>query len=67
MQQEVLVRGLITRDPVTNEVQTVKVKDVSEVGEKKIQRPAYEVRGILGTEWLEGLDPVDIVRLNRDA
>lgn len=67
MQKEVLVRGLLTRDPITNEVQTVKVKDVGEVRKRKVQRPAFEVQGILGTEWLEGLDPVEIVRLNRDV
>lgn len=67
MQKEVLVRGLLTRDPITNEVQAVKVKDVGEVGRKEIQRPVFEVQGILGTEWLEGLDPVEIVRSNRDV
>lgn len=67
MQSEVLVRGVIRRDPFTNQVDSVKVKGIEEVKPKKLQRPAHEVQGILGTDWLEGLDPVEFVRRERGA
>lgn len=67
MQSEVLVRGVLYRDPITNIVTRVKVKDVEKVKPKKLPRPAHEVQGILGTDWLDGLDPVEIVRRERGA
>ena len=68
MQNEVVVRGLLTRDPLTNDVLSIKVKDVEEVKQKaRIQSPAHEMQGILGTEWLDGMDPVELVRRERGA
>ncbi|MGC2865972.1 hypothetical protein ACMG4H_14075 [Corynebacterium glutamicum] len=67
MQSEVIVRGALYRDPITNIVTRVKVKDVEKVKPKDLPRPAYEMQGILGTDWLDGLDPVEIVRRERRA
>lgn len=67
MQSEVLVRGKIQRDPLTNQAVSIKVRDVKKIDSIKIQRPAREVQGILGTEWLDGMSPVEIVRRERGA
>lgn len=65
--QKVIVRGLLIRDSTSNEVKKVKVKSIDRIAKKNPQQPASEAQGILGTEWLEGLDPVELVRLHRDS
>ena len=67
LQSEVLVRGKFQRDPLTNQALSIKVRDVKQIGSMKIQRPAREVQGILGTDWFDGLSPVEIVRQERGA
>ncbi|GAA1473137.1 hypothetical protein CFELI_10815 [Corynebacterium felinum] len=68
MQQEVRVWGILSRDPITNEVVSVKVKGVDAItAKKRLPRPAYEVQGILGAKWLDGMQPDEFVRREREA
>lgn len=67
MRKEVTVRGLLERDALTNDVLSVKVKEVTAVAPRRIQPPARTMQGILGTDWLGGIDPVELVRRERGA
>lgn len=67
VETNVRVWGRLERDPVTNEKITVDVKGIEQITSKKIPPPASEYRGILGKEWLNGEDPVDLVRRERGA
>lgn len=64
---EVTVRGLLERDALTNEVLSVKVKEVTAVAPRRIQPPARTMQGILGSEWLGDIDPAELVRRERGA
>lgn len=67
MKKALRVWGVVERDPLDNRVISVEVEGFKEVGSKQAPHPAFSVQGILGSDWLDGKDPVDIVREQRGA
>lgn len=65
--QDVVAFGLLTRRPEDNTVQEIELRDIRILEPRRIPGDISKFRGTLQDDWPCDLDPVEAVRLHRDA